>query len=406
MPKPPRPRSAMPRKAAKFSGESTAKGVGDWFHRKYVQGKNREGGIINHFFEWFWNANYQIEDARFEFSGDGVYLLFGSKHKDLSLARTVRRRPRQSENSPITTKKTQRENNLPMQSETSVAHHIAAHLERIGEISVANFLDAAVARRLAWRRNEIAKKRREKSSASNIPKTTLTRSPKPAARFSTNHTRELPVSRVEPEAGHSYLVICDPSIGIEGSGDPAAIGVIDRLTGEQVHSWRGYEKQDGQGKRCCDLSDKYFGADIVVESNMGEGVIIEIENRGFGHRLYKYIDVQTQRDIDMGKISMIGGDGDAHVRVLPMTDKTKRTAITLFEKAWREGDFQTCSQNLCDEAVVFVQDGNKMGAKSGYHDDEIMMCAIGWFVIETDYIGKASFKSSGVKHGSSQMKGF
>jgi len=57
-------------------------------------------------------------------------------------------------------------------------------------------------------------------------------------------------------------------MGIEGA-DPAAVTVIDLNTGEQVHAWKGYEKQDSQGKRCCELSKQYNGADIGIESNMG-----------------------------------------------------------------------------------------------------------------------------------------
>lgn len=108
------------------------------------------------------------------------------------------------------------------------------------------------------------------------------------------------------------------------------------------------------------------------------------------------------RDVENGKVSMM----DAMRRArpgLPMTEKVKRTAITQFEKAWREGEFRACSQNLCDEAVVFVQNGNKMEAKSGYHDDEVMACAFGWFVIEHDQTGKASYASSGRKIGSATM---
>lgn len=390
-------------KGGKISGESTAKGVGDWFHRKYIQGKNREGGIRNHFFEWWWNTNYQIEDGRFEFGEDGIYLLGGSDHRGHTLETLTDEQRRKAKISEYDDK-FQRENNLPMQSELFCAQKIAGHLERIGEISVAYEFDEAVARRLAWRRNEIAKKG-EKKFRVEYPENDIDPFAQTGgAIFDQSYTRVTCEPR-EPEAGHSYIVYCDPSIGIEGSGDPATVGVIDRFTGEQVHSWRGYEKQDAQGKRCCDLSDKYFGADIVIESNMGEGVIIEVENLGYGHRIYKYIDVQTQRDIDMGKISMMAAMERARPGLL-MTDKTKRTAITLLEKAWRDGDFQTCSQNLCDEAVVFVQDGNKMGAKSGYHDDEIMGVAIGWFVIQTDYIGKAGFASSGQKIGSAKMKGF
>lgn len=386
----------------KISGESTAKGVGDWFHRKYVQGKNREGGIRNHFFEWWWNENYQIEDGRFEFLDGEIYLLGGSEHRGHTLE-TLSDEEKQKAKLTDYDDKHRRENNLPLQSEIDCANKIAAFLFQKEKIAAENFLDDEVARRLAWRRQQIAK-RGEKKFRVEYPENDVD----PFAQtggsiFDQSYTVVESTPR-EPEAGHNYIVSCDPSIGIEGN-DPAVVTVIDRFTGEQVYSWRGYEKQDAQGKRCCDLSDKYFGADIVVESNMGEGVIIEIEKLGYEHRLYKYIDVQTQRDVDAGKISMM----DAMERArpgLPMTDRTKRTAVTLFEKAWREGDFKACSQNLCDEAVVFVQNGNKMEAKSGYHDDEIMACCIAWFVIETDYIGKASYQSSGHKLGSARMKNF
>lgn len=386
-------------KGGKISGESTAKGVGDWFHRKYTQGKNREGGIINHFFEWWWNENYQIEDARFEIVAGDIYLVL--KNKDFA---------EMSDEDKIKAKitdydeKFQRENSLPMQSEASCIKKIAAHLERIGEVPSADFLDQAVARRLAWRRQEIAKKG-EKKFRVEYPENDVDPFAQTGGSVFEQSYAVVGCQPREPEAGHSYVIYNDPSIGIEGSGDPATVGVIDRFTGEHVYSWRGWEKQDAQARRACELSDKYFGADIVIESNMGEGVILEVENLGYGHRLYRYIDVQTQRDVDDGRITMMQAMERARPG-LPMTDKVKRTAITLLEKAWREGEFKTCSQNLCDEAVVFVQNGNKMEAKSGYHDDEIMGVAIGWFVIETDYIGKASYKSSGQKLGSARMKGY
>lgn len=91
---------------------------------------------------------------------------------------------------------------------------------------------------------------------------------------------------------------------------------------------------------------------------------------------------------------------------LPMTDKIKRLCISLLEDAWREGRFKACSQVLCDEAAVFVQNGNKMEARSGYHDDLLMATAFGFYVVETEFIGKPEFFSSGKKLGSATMKGF
>ena len=294
-----------------------------------------------------------------------------------------------------------------MQSEVSCAEQICRFLFDKGHIDSNDgdwWFEDGVARRIAWRRQQIAKKKEKKFRVEYPENDTDPFSQTGGSIFDHSYTT-VATEPCEPVPGSSYIIACDPSIGIEDGGDPAIVTVIDRMTGDQVYSWRGYEKQDAQGRRCCDLSDKYFGADIVVESNMGEGVIIEIENLGYNHRLYKYIDVQTQRDVDMGKVSMM----DAMKRArpgLPMTEKVKRTAISRFEKAWREGEFRACSQNLCDEAVVFVQDGNKMGAKSGYHDDEIMAVAIGWYVIETDYIGKASFKGGGERLGSARMSSF
>ena len=383
----------------KISGESTAKGVGDWFHRKYLQGKNHEGGIRNHFFEWWWNENYQIDGARFESCADGVYLILKNQNFDDFSAEEKQKAKLTDYDETV-----QRENNFALQSEMATAAQVAAFLYEKNHIDVENFLDDEVAKRIAWRRQQIAK-RGEKKFRVEYPENDVD----PFAQtggsiFDQSYTQEVFPPR-DPEPGHSYLVINDPSIGIEETGDPAIVTVIDRFTNEQVYSWRGWEKQDAQARRCCDQSDRYFGADIVVESNMGEGVIMEVENRGYGHRLYRYIDVQTQRDVDDGRITMMQAMERARPG-LPMTDKVKRTAVTLLEKAWRDGEFRPCSQNVCNEATVFVQDGNKMGAKSGFHDDEIMACAIGQFVIETDYVGKASFASRGQKIGAARMKGF
>ncbi len=386
-------------KGGKITGESTAKGVGDWFHQKFIQGKRKEGGIRSHFFEWWWNTNYQISGAQFAMTADGIYLLLaGQVLEDLSDGE------KQSARITQYSEEEQREKDLPMQSEFLCAQKIALHLVKIGELESPDMFDDAVARRLAWRRQEIAKKK-EKKFRVEYPENDVDPFAQTGGSVFDQNYAKVGCEPRDPEAGHTYIVGCDPSIGIENSGDPAVITVIDRFTGEQVYSWRGFERQDSQGERCCILSDKYLGADIVVESNMGEAAIIEIENRGYGHRLYRHIDVQTQRDVEEGKVHI--SDALSRARPgLPMTERIKRTALGLFEKAWRQGDFTASSQNLCDEAVVFVQNGNKMEAKSGYHDDEIMANVCAWFVIEMDYVAKASFKSSGIKTGSAQMKGF
>jgi hypothetical protein len=382
----------------KISGESTAKGVGDWFHRKYIQGKHREGGIRNHFFEWWWNENYQIDGAMFFVSNGEIYLLLsGQDFDELTDEEKLKAKLTGYD------EKEQRENSFPLQSETNCATGIAAFLFEKGRIDAEDFLDDEVAKRLAWRRQQIAK-RGEKKFRVEYPENDVDPfSQTGGSIFDQSYTKVACEPR-EPEAGHRYVVSLDPSIGIEG-GDPAAICVIDAQTGEQVYSWNGIEKQDSQARRVCSLSDSYFGADIVIESNAGEAAIIECENLGYEHRLYRHINVESQREVDSGKTTMRQAMERSRPGVV-MTDRLKRLIISLLEKAWRDGEFKASSQILCDEAQVFVQNGNKMEAKSGYHDDNIMATALAYYVVETDFVGKPSFASSGQKFGSAKLGGF
>lgn len=387
-------------KGGKISGESTAKGVGDWFHRKYVQGKLKLGGVRSHFFEWWWNANYQIAGARFVQSAAGDWYLLTGKQQLEFLS------DEEHELARVTTytQEEREKQSLPLQSELECAQQILIHLKQKGYVLAdAPWHCYEVAARIAWRRQEIAKKGAKKFRV-EYPENDKDPFAQTGGTVFDQTYLSVKASRRSADPGHQYVVFLDPSMGIEGA-DPAAITVIDRNTGEQVYQWSGYIKQDAQGKMCCDLSDSYNNAEIGIESNMGEAAILEIERLGYGERLYRYIDAQTQRDIDEGKTTMQKALKTARPG-LPMTERLKRLAVGMFEKAWREGDFKACSEELVEEAKVFVQNGDRMEAKSGYHDDNIMANVGGWFIIITSYVGKVEYKSTGEKLGSSMTKGY
>src|SRR5260370_23571469 len=99
---------------------------------------------------------------------------------------------------------------------------------------------------------------------------------------------------------------------------------------------------------------------------MGEAAILECENRGYGHRLYRDITPQMERDIKDGKMTMRGAMNRARPGV-NMSERVKRLGINLFEKPWREGDFQYALHELIDDAPVFGQLGMPMAGKSGHH---------------------------------------
>lgn len=386
-------------KGGKISYESTAKGVGDFFHRKYVQGKKGEGGIRSHFFQWWWNPNYQIAGFHFVYDSGDWYLLKRSQSPGDLLDEE-----RAAARASVYTQAEREQQSLALQSERECAEQILSHLKRKGYVGVdATWHGDEVAAFIAWRRAEIAKKDVQKFRV-EYPENDTDPFAQTGSTVFDQIYLNVKCQMRDAEKGHQYVVALDPSMGIEGA-DPAALTGIDRTTGEQVYYWSGFVKQDAQGARCCELSDQYNDAEIVIESNMGEAAILECERLGYGHRLYRYIDAQTQRDIDEGKIGMLEALERARPGI-PMTERLKRLAVGLFEKAWRQGDFKASSEGLIEEAKVFVQKGEKMEAKSGYHDDEVMTNIIAWFVVVTDYVTKVEFKSTGVKLGSAQAQGY
>ena len=388
-------------KGGKITGESTAKGVGDWFHKKYVQGKLREQGVRSHFFEWWWNKNYQLSGAYF-FNDAGTWYLLNENQEFAQLNDEQRAAAKVT----TYTLEEREKDHLPLQSERDCAEQIVNFLKVKGYVGADDeWTHDEVARRIAWRRRESSPARKgPKKFRIEYPENDIDPFAATGGSVFADCPMTLKAQPREPEAGHTYVVWLDPSIGIEGA-DPAACGVIDRITGEDVHQWAGYEKQDAQAKRVCGLSDKYNGAEIVIESNMGEAAILECENSGYGHRLYRDITPQMERDVKDGKKTMRQVLAEARPGV-QMTDRVKRLVIGLFEKAWRQGDFKPGHQELIEEAQVFVQAGNAMGAKSGYHDDRIMGSAIGWYVLVTSSVGVPDFRSTGEKLGSAQLSGY
>lgn len=388
-------------KGGKITDESTAKGVGDYFHKKYSQGKRREGGVRAHFFEWWWNPNYRIAGAQFEFDTEEQKWYLLKARKSLSkLTDEERDSARVSDYDAKERKRLE----LPLQSEKDAAEAIVAHLKRKGHVAAdAHWSCTEVAEMIAWRRQEIEKKGAKKFRVEYPENDVDCFAATGGSIFSECSAEPSFVAR-EPVVGHEYKLFLDPSNGVEG-GDPFSIYVFDCNTGEIVHREGGIKKQDLQGLRCCELSDKYNGCEIGIESNMGEAAILEVERLGYGHRLYKHIDAQTQRDIADGKISY----RDAWLKAKPglaMTDRIKRLIINSYEIARRRGEIKGVPQELIDQERVFVQDGERMGAKSGWHDDEVMAAAGDWYLVENSRTGSVEFVSSGQKLGSAMTSAY
>lgn len=385
-------------KGGKISYESTPKGVGDFFHKKYVMGKLGQGGVQSHCFAWWWNRNYQIKGARFVFgkqiaSQFDWYLLKPGQHLAAMEADELER----ARVSDYTEEERNRQS-LPIQSERNCAQAVLDYLKQKGYVGAdADWFDQAVAQFILWRRNEIEKKGAKKFRVEYLENDVDCWAATGGGVFDPAYL-VLKAEFRDAETGHEYMVHLDPSNGIEG-GDPFYLGVIDCNTGDQVYGEAGIKKQDWQGQRCVELSNKYNAAEIGIEANMGEAAILEVERLGYGHRLYKHIDAQTERDIADNKISY----REAWLKAkpgMPLTERLKRLIINEFERALRTGEFKCADQYMLEEAKVFVQNGEKLEAKSGYHDDSINCLSQCWYRVVHGRVGAPGFVSTGVKLGS------
>jgi hypothetical protein len=383
-------------KGGKVTEESTAGGVGDEFYDDYEKGKQKKAGYRSHFFAWWWNRNYQLQGFRFE-QHDGEWFLLKSTQSFETIAEEDRERSRVS----TYTAEERLKSDLLLQSEKDCAEQILSHLKVKGYVGAdALWHCPAVAAFISWRRYEIEEKgardfRREYPENDVDPFTQ-------SGGGIFDHSYLIVRAQFRAAvAGHEYKIYLDPSIGVDG-GDPFYLTVIDCYSGEQVLGEAGIKKQDWQGQRCCEISDLYNAAEIGIESNMGEAAIQEVERRGKGHRLYKHIDVQTERDIAEGKIKY----RDAWLKAkpgLPLTERLKRLHINEFERAWRKGEFKCADPYMIGEAKTFVQEGEKLGAKSGKHDDSISSASGCWYLVIHSRTGSPDFLSTGEKLGSAQV---
>jgi hypothetical protein len=385
-------------RGGKISEESTPRGVGDDFHKDYQKGKRREGGFRSHFFAWWWNRNYQIAGYRFEHHSGEWYLL---KQADEfgSLDDEGRDKLRVS----AYTKEEREKLSLPLQSETDCAGAILAHLKIKGYVAAdAEWHCDDVAAFIAWRRKEVEKKGARKFRV-EYPENDVDCFAATGGSIFADCPNTTSATVRAPQPGHQYVVFLDPSEGVDG-GDPYSLKVLDILPThiEEVYYEGNIKKQDYQGQRCCDLSDQYNGAEIGIERNKGEASILEVERLGRGHRLYRQIDPDLQRRIDDGELSYQEALERAKAG-LYINDRMKRLIINELEIDWRRGEYRPASQGFVDESRVFVQDGEKMGAKSGYHDDEVMCAAGGNYIAKRSRGGSPDFAATGEKLASAQM---
>ena len=184
-----------------------------------------------------------------------------------------------------------------------------------------------------------------------------------------------------PNYTKDYIICADVSRG-DGT-DYSAFHVIEIESMGQVAEYKGKISTRDYGNLLVNVATEYNNALLVVENNnIGWAAIQQCIDREYDNLFYtskdlKYVDVQhqiTNKYRTMEK-NMVPG--------FTMSMKTRPLVIAKLEEYFREKSVLINSQRLIDELFVFIYNGQKAEAMTGYNDDLVLSFALGLWVRDT-----------------------
>ena len=184
-----------------------------------------------------------------------------------------------------------------------------------------------------------------------------------------------------PNYTKNYVVSADVSRG-DGT-DYSAFHIIDVETLEQVAEYKGKISTQDFGNMLVNVASEYNNALLVVENNnIGWAAIQQVIDREYPNLFYtskdlQYDDVQHQitNKYRVQERNMVPG--------FSTTQKTRPLIVAKLEEMFREESVMVHSQRLIDELFVFIYNGNRAEAMTGYNDDLVMSFAIALWVRDT-----------------------
>tara|TARA_B100000073_G_scaffold343350_1_gene348000 strand:- start:990 stop:1961 length:972 start_codon:yes stop_codon:yes gene_type:complete len=184
-----------------------------------------------------------------------------------------------------------------------------------------------------------------------------------------------------PNYTKDYVVCADVSRG--DSTDYSAFHVLDVESLEQVAEYKGRMSTRDYGNLLVNISTEYNNALLVVENNnIGWAAIQQIIDRGYENLFYMSKDLQVV-DVHRQVNNKINRAEKQLVPGFTITQKTRPLIVSKLEEFFRERLVTVHSQRLIDELFVFIYNGSRAEAMSGYNDDLVMSYAMGLWIRET-----------------------
>lgn len=173
----------------------------------------------------------------------------------------------------------------------------------------------------------------------------------------------------EPVAYHTYVIGADIAEGVPG-GNRTSITVMDIEKAEEVACWVGICSPERAAELIAELGNLYHNALAAPEANeFGHSTINSLLNQiGYAH-IFQHDDYQ--RPTAAGAMELKYG--------WTTNAKTRPILLSAFRHALQGGLYQPNDKELMSECMAFVDSGHgKYEAAPGSFDDRIFAHAIAW----------------------------
>jgi hypothetical protein len=213
-----------------------------------------------------------------------------------------------------------------------------------------------------------------------------------------------------PDFTKSYIVVADVARG-DGK-DHSACHVFNIETLEQVAEYKGKLDTKAFGNFLVSIATEYNDAMLVIENaNIGWAVIQQAIDRNYANLYYSYKEegyldpaLQIAKGYDLkNKSQMVAG--------FTMSSRIRPLIISKLEMYFRERIPVIRSKRLIEELFVFIWNGAKAEAMSGYNDDLVMSLGIAFWTrdyaikLRTDGISMTKSAISNIKKPQSVYNG-
>jgi hypothetical protein len=188
----------------------------------------------------------------------------------------------------------------------------------------------------------------------------------------------------DKEEGHKYIISADVA---RGDGvDFSAFHVIDLETCEQVAEFRGRIDTRAYGDLLVQMAIKYNHAILVVErESVGWAVLQQIIDTGYSNLFYMSRDykvIEVHRNIN----NHFYAEEKRLVAGFTTNMVTRPLVLNKLDMYMREADLKINSLRTLHEMEVFIWNKGKAEAQEGYNDDLIMALGIALWVRDTALI--------------------